>query len=263
MSYPTVPLSVLSENARTLYGSDRTELTLDRDWLQPDAHRMSSYALRPERQLDPDFTPNDELQAAIDELVEAGYAWHAHSNLYGIRRVDPKHFTVATGKGPWIIAVSRVTHPGLTPAQDEDGALLAVLDGADITTRTGTGSGSRELHLTVRVPSAYDEEHDPATAARIELQLPTFPEIYGSRLTFWGSAGAAHLYPMGTDPRLIDARDHTPIDKPVRCGGEYCQGGKSGHKKHVFAPYQPPAVDLQRALLHVEARLRTPAAKSR
>lgn len=262
MKYPTAHLTTLSDNARLLYGSARTSLQLDRDWLKPGAHRMSAHAFDESRKLDPEFTPSDELLAAVGELVDAGYAWHSHSSQYGMLRVDPRHYTVAKGDGPWVVTISRVTRPGLTPFQDEDGALIAVLDGAELLTRSDRGT-ERDLNLSVVVPGARDVEHDPAYAANITLQLPTFPQIHGRRMTFWGIAQAVHLYPLGTDPRLLDDRTHEALDAPVQCTSEYCQGGEKGREPHVFAPYLPPAVDLQRSVLCIEAYIRKPQTKKK
>lgn len=118
MSHPTVPVSALSESAQRLYGSGHSSLVLDRDWLEPGAHRMSEHAFRPELRLDPGFRPGDELLAAVAELVEAGYAWHSHGDSYGLRHVDQELYTVASGSGPWLIEVSRVGRPGLVPGQE-------------------------------------------------------------------------------------------------------------------------------------------------
>ncbi len=263
MSYPTVPITTLSDNARWLYRRAGTTLTLDRDWLQDHAHRMSPYASHPKLMLDPDFQPGYQLSAAVGELTAAGYLWHSHGNVFGVRRVDPEVYTIAIGDGPWTIEVSRVDRPGLTASQSEDGVLIAVLEGAELSTRSDSGFGSPELHLNVLVPGARDIEHDPAYAAAITLQLPTFPQIYGRRLIFWGVAETAHLYPLETDPTLLDDRTHEPIEHAVRCNDEHCQGGENSRDPHVFAPYLPPKVDLVRAVLCVEATFTKPRNKSK
>ncbi|XKH58563.1 hypothetical protein LG293_16040 (plasmid) [Citricoccus nitrophenolicus] len=247
MNYPVVAQTSLSEDAQFLYARraqpNTSAFQLDRDWLDPQAHRMSKYGLDPARLLDPHYEPSEALLAAVGELVEAGYA-QAHGPMYEMTRVDPEIYTVAVGQGFWDVHVSRVSRPGRAGAEGE---LIAVLTGSELV--TGDYSGPSELQVNVRAPVARDEEHDPAFAARISVQLPTAPQIVGPRLTFWGVANEANLYPLGTDPTLLDARTHQPMPDRVWCDRHQC-----ADSPHPVAPYQPPRVELSRALLCIEAR---------
>lgn len=264
MTHPTMLLSALSEDAQQLYNSriseedmysSLTSLKLDRDWLAPNAARLSTNAFRPELRLDPEFTPDARLLSAVEELVKAGYAAQSWGDTrsYSLVRIDSSVYTVAQGDGPWDIRISRVPAPRDNSHQ---GTLLAVLEGAYLETQ----NGPNELRLQVPVPRARDEEHDRATAASVTVFMPTFPTIYGRQLSFHGMAAAAHLYPLGTDPTLIDPRDKSVLlDAPVTCDHEQCQGVDDDGRDltHVFAPYLPPQVNLKRALLSIEARIRT------
>ncbi|MFI9629255.1 hypothetical protein [Streptomyces sp. NPDC052042] len=251
MTFPVLPLSALSEDAQLLYSrrSLSGTLTLDRDWFDQAAPRMSQYALRPEYRLDPEFTPDERLADAVRELVDAGYAWHSGAQTYGLQRIDTELFTVADGEGPWDVSVYQVDRPG---SRSSDGRLIAELRGATLSTHDETS----QLTIDVQVPDARDEEHDPAYAALIELLLPSFPKFSGRMLSFWGIAGNTHLYPFGTTPTLLD-RMFKPIERPEWCTYEHCQGG-NGRERHMIAPYQPPTVDLSSAVLYVEARIGEP-----
>lgn len=242
MKHPTVALTDLSVDAQTLYGSARKTLKLDRDWLKPGTS-----------QADPTFTPSAAILAAVDELVDAGYAWNSSGNVYGLRSVDPQLYTVATGNGPWRIEVARVLRPGLR--EHHEGTLLAVLDGAELETESMQGAVSA-ITLSVAIPGAHDSVHDPAYAAMITVQLPTFPRFNGREMIFWGIAETVHLYPIGTDPRLVEDRTFRALSAPVPCTDKHCRSGHKGRRPHVIAPELPPAVDLQRSVLCIEATIR-------
>lgn len=260
MSYPTVPIKALSEDAQMLYalglGSGDVgmpSLKIDRDWLAAGSSRLSEHAFRPEHRLDPKFTPNAKLAAALEELVAAGFGWwQFEKKAITLHRLEPE-YTIAQGEGGWNIEVSLVKRPG---NHANDGSRLAILNGADLQT-SGQTSGFTELQLKVAVPGATDCEHDPAYAAQVIMMLPTFPQIYGTQLTFYGVATEVYLYPFGTKPTLREEAGHYTklLTEPLWCESETCQGGQNQRSKHVFAPYLPPKLeDLTGQLLCVRVR---------
>lgn len=256
MTHPLVRVETLSKDAQLLYDRhctpDSASLHLDRDWFAPNAARLSQYA-RGARHLDPDYTPSDRLMRATEELVDAGFAtWNYGKTQIYLIRYDPRIYTIARGNGPWDVRISRTEN---LRQQGSEGVLLAVLEGASLETRRETS----ELEIVARVPNARDEEHDPAFAARITLQLPTFPELYGRRITYRGVAGSAYLYPFGSEPTLLDAHDaRIELAEPVWCTDTHCQDtdDDGNSLEHLLAPYQPPQTGLGRSLVIVEATMR-------
>lgn len=252
VTYPTAPLSALSEDARALYdsvGEESSSIELDRDWLHKDASRMSAHAFREHLRTDPNFSPSERLAGAMGELVDAGYAWHSHGRTYGVQAVVPDLYTVAHGESPWVVRVHEVqrAHAGY-----QHGArLIAVLDGAEIS------NGSDIATVQCTVPEARDEEHDPAYSARVRIAIPTPIELHGDRLSFFGVVEEMFLYPIGVDPRLRDTRNpEREIEQMDVCDSEHCQGDGDGRSKHYFAPYLPPRTHPQKNLLRIEAHIR-------
>lgn len=257
MKYPTVPLAELSQDALTLYKIGAgSSLPLDRDWFAPNAHRMSQYALLPGFKPDPDFQPDQRLRAAIDELVAAGFVSDPSGNTLWITRVA-SDYTLAVGDGPWSITVSLVNRPGQYKAE---GLLRVVLEGAELDTSEQTYGGPN-VRLATYVPNALDFEHSSAYSASIELRLPTFPMISTTQIRLWGMIANAHLYPLGTDPLLLDDHSNEAITEPVRCELDQCSDEHEGGSPHFIAPYLPPQVDaLTGALVCVEASIRDTSA---
>ena len=247
MSKPTHPIalpSTLSANARTLYAratDHHISLEIDRDWLDPQAPRMSKYA-RGEMKVDPGYVMSTDLRLAVKELEDAGLA-----SLYEREGAKPslratkvsKRYATFVGDGSWVARLSIL--PTMSSDKHHDPLLLAALDGADVDIRTR--DSEKTLVLRCRIPGTQDFEHSSASSAYFEIAFPSFPEMHSSWMGFYGVLGEAKMYPLGTDPRLLDEHDggtEVVYEEPNRCAYEQCVGEYA----HFVAPYLPPSLKV-------------------
>ncbi|QWF85747.1 hypothetical protein [Amycolatopsis sp. CA-230715] len=239
MIYPTVALTGLSPDAQRLYHLGTAgywnQLWLNRNWFDRKQVRLSA------SQLNPNFKPRRRLLNAIAELTAADYALPQDDGSFWMIRVEPDVYTIAHGDDFWDIVVSRVLFPDIVSPTK---TFLAVLSGARIVTQFD----ENRMVLNVYVPGTGNEVHGPRCAASITIRLPTFPRFEGNELLLWGITETVHLYPLGTDPTLVDVRDHnSTLTEPVLCDNVHCVT-----KPHILAPWMPPRRDLAPQMVRVE-----------
>jgi hypothetical protein len=215
--YPLVGLSSVSEDAQRMHrhgsGSGR---------LETDPFASQRYVSQEERKA---FVPTERMLTAIAELEAVRLARYdtKWNNLY-CHRVH-EQYTVAYGRGSQIIRVSVFDeHP-------DEAQLLAVLIGGDLESRD-TSRGGFETSVRARHDTATDVEHDASSSAQLIVRNITQPNFAGyGRMTFTGVLTEASLYPIGTDPLLVDDDENSP--------GEICTACE---EHHPFAPFLPPQV---------------------
>lgn len=222
--YPIAHPSSLSADAQMVYRSDHSG-RVDRDLLDPKtAHR---YVTREDAAA---YEPSKRLLAAIDELVAVGLA--RYDAEYKSLSLVPVHenYTVAHGSGTYLAEVRIVpVDYGRRPLYK--GALLAVLDGADMSIETTEGAWM-VARVEARHPEATDFEHDTSKTASLEIAGLALLSMYGSETRYVGTLIDARLYPLGTDPLT----QSEPDTEPGMCDGE----GYGEHDPHSFAPFLPP-----------------------
>lgn len=240
-TYPTTGVSVLSEDALTLYryGVERGgNAMLNGDPFDPKA-RYSHGAKAG------DYAPSERVLAAAQELEQHSLG-SLDTKYCTILHVTPvaKNYTVANGRGSYFAQV----WVSETPIRSSgEGRLLATLVGARLEECPDQGRGPGTLNVEVLHKTATDVEHDTARVARIVI---TCPEV---RLSAWGTSVEvngvlmehAHLYPLGQDPTEHEGDQDT---RTGTCTSEYCE------KSHPFAPYIPPEVQTRGLYVQVVAQ---------
>lgn len=218
IDYPTAALSSLSDDARVLHR--RGGHKLDRDVFN---EKMRNRYVSEEDARD--FRPTERMLAAIAELEAAGLARYdaGYRSFYKTEVCD--EYTYATGRGSQLIKVSTfVDYPG-------EAKLLAVLIGADFEGRQGPAG--TEISIRSRHEDATDVEHDASSTALLTVRNISAPDFTGyGRMTFSGVLTKVHLYPIGTDPLVVDDGDTRP--------GAVCTDCE---KPHPFAPFLPPEIE--------------------
>lgn len=169
MDYPTVSVSSLSEDAKSLLGVNR--------------------------RLNPDVAQ----KRAIDELVDAHVArWDATNGWLNVIDLHPD-YTVATGRGTQFV---QVYYQRLGSHRRQ---LLATVLGADL--RTLTRHEAPVHQIVARHEDATDFEHDAAHVFDLELGYAApiqFLDYGQTRIK--GTMTALRAYPFGIDPLdVVDA----------------------------------------------------------
>lgn len=245
-NHPTInPAQLEDEDARTLYTRlDRHAhgdyVPLARDMLceQGPPRRVTS------QEENERYVPSTRLLKAVNVLTEVGLV---RENVFRqTRAIAPvqvsEHYTIAHGTGPYEVTV----HLTAQPHALHEGRLLALIKGAHLETRS-----NHTLRVAAQVPGARDVDHDPAYAAAIDISLPTQPNFYRRSIEFAGVLDEVHLYPMGTDPTLLDTYARSTLAEPEHCTYEQCVGEYS----HVLAPYLPPRLELSTSFVRIRARV--------
>lgn len=239
LTFPTQRHTDLSPDAQALLAwATKRDGRLDRDVLNPGTHREHVT-----RDAWLAFTPTPQMQTAIDEIQTARLGRYEKPGTHSGASLRPvlleEGYTVAFGRGPYLIKVSAVSLETAT-----SGALLAVLVGAGI--EQSTRAEVPLWDLRVRHETATDFEHDAASVAILTVANPTTPDFdpFGGSWSVIGTLTEARTYPLGTDPVLVDADDRSVrLDSPRMCEGKGEGWDEERHQAfdepHPFAPYIP------------------------
>lgn len=231
ITYPTVTLAELSEDAHTLLRAVHEDSRLEFDPLASNARRPYD---RPEGKV----AVSERLRAAIEEVVASGHGtWNEEYQWMHTTRAHGD-YTVAVGRGTQFARVYLLRYPG-----DRDGLLLAVALGADLTS-SHDQNGHTSYRLRARHEDATDFEHDASSVLDIKIDFahpPTFGD-YG-RVELTGVATEIRAYPLGMDP--LDATDVDNRSPREVCDSEHCD-------PHPFAPFLPPVLNLPTRAVRVE-----------